>query len=102
MNTVFRAEHTMESCGGQHLTEREIETLRCIAVGMDARQAALTLRISPRTAEYHLAEMMRRTGARNRAELVARSYVAGILLSEEWPPVWSGKFCSRIPGRCGS
>jgi DNA-binding CsgD family transcriptional regulator len=102
VDKVFCVRHMVASCDGRHLTKREIDILRCVAMGMGARQAALVLRISHRTTEYHLAEMMRRTSARNRAELVARSYVAGILLSEEWPPAWSGRFCSLIPGQCGS
>jgi DNA-binding CsgD family transcriptional regulator len=102
VDEVFRTIQMVASCQGNHLTEREIDILRCVAMGMDARQAALVLQISHRTTEYHLAQMMRRTGSRNRAELVARSYVTGILLPEEWPPAWSGRFCSRIPVQCGN
>ena len=41
--------------------------------------------------------MLRRTQARNRAELVARAYAAGILTPRAWPPRQSGRRCLQHP-----
>jgi DNA-binding CsgD family transcriptional regulator len=89
-----------DRCGQAHFTAREIEVLRLAAAGFADRQVASVLNISLRTAEFHVAHMLARTGARNRAELVARGYSAGILLVGQWPPVWSGRFCSGVGFAC--
>ena len=62
--------------GGLGLTSRELEVLRLLADGLTARQIAASLGISTRTAEGHVAQILRRLGARNRAEAVRR-YVEG-------------------------
>jgi DNA-binding CsgD family transcriptional regulator len=72
---------------------REIEILLCSAAGMNAGRTGLELCISRRTVEFHLAEMLRRTGAQSSVELVARCYAAGILVPDAWPPRWSGQLC---------
>lgn len=83
-----------------HLAMREIEVLRLAAAGLVDRGIASVLHISLRTAEFHLARMLERTGAKNRTELVARGYAAGILVPSEWPPIWSGSRCSGIQVPC--
>jgi DNA-binding CsgD family transcriptional regulator len=52
------------------LTKREGEVLRLVSEGCSSKQGALRMRISPRTFESHRAEVMRKLGARNTAELV--------------------------------
>lgn len=81
------------SCAAAHLTAREIDILLCSAVGKKATQTGRALGISPRTVEYHLAAMLRRTGSQSSAELIARCYAGGILLADGWPPRWSGRLC---------
>ena len=54
------------------LTTRELEILRLLAEGLTAREIATALGISTRTAEGHVGEILRRLGARNRAEAVRR------------------------------
>jgi DNA-binding CsgD family transcriptional regulator len=88
-----------DQCGHPQLTDREIEVLLLAAAGMQNRVIARSLGISVRTAEQHLETMLRRTGAKSRGELIARCFVAGILRTETWPPMWSGKHCLSI-GRC--
>ena len=75
-----------------HLTDREIQVLLLVAIGLGNRVIGRDLGISPRTVEEHLAVMRKRVGARDRAELVARCYAAEILLPT-WPPAWSGRNC---------
>jgi len=62
--------------GGLGLTARELEVMRLLADGFTARQIGASLGISTRTAEGHVAQILRRLGARNRAEAVRR-YVEG-------------------------
>jgi DNA-binding NarL/FixJ family response regulator len=61
---------------GFALTARELEVLRLLADGLTAREIGAVLGISTRTAEGHVAQILRRLGARNRAEAVRR-YVEG-------------------------
>ena len=85
---------TKPGCGCHaHLTEREIDILILSSTGLSARQVGLALHISRRTVEYHFAQMLKRTGARNAVELVARCYANGILATATWPPQWSGNLC---------
>jgi DNA-binding CsgD family transcriptional regulator len=42
--------------------------------------------VSRHTVAQHIAQMLHRSGARSRAELVARAYCAGILPTDIWPP----------------
>jgi DNA-binding CsgD family transcriptional regulator len=56
--------------GQKPLTRREREVLRLISEGHTNKQGALRMCISPRTFESHRAEVMRKLGARNTADLV--------------------------------
>ena len=50
------------------LTVREAEVLRTISEGLTDREVAEALRISVRTVETHVSNLLRKLGARNRAE----------------------------------
>jgi FixJ family two-component response regulator len=52
------------------LTAREATILSMIVSGATNREAALSLGISPRTVEFHRANIMQKSGARNLAELM--------------------------------
>jgi DNA-binding NarL/FixJ family response regulator len=54
------------------LTVREGEVLRMIADGLTDREMAAALRISIRTAETHVSNVLHKLGARNRAEAARR------------------------------
>ena len=56
--------------GQKSLTRREREVLKLISEGYTNKQGALRMYISPRTFESHRAEVMRKLGARNTADLV--------------------------------
>ncbi len=58
------------------LTRRELEVLRLLADGLTDHQIAKALAISPRTVETHVSAILRKLGARNRAE-AARRYGTG-------------------------
>jgi DNA-binding CsgD family transcriptional regulator len=54
------------------LTDRERVVLAQLAKGASSKQVARTLGISPRTVDFHRANMMRKFGAHNTTELVGR------------------------------
>jgi DNA-binding CsgD family transcriptional regulator len=63
--------------GHDQLTLRERVVLAQITKGASSKEAARTLGISPRTVEFHRANMMRKLGARNVAELLSKVLGAG-------------------------
>ncbi|ABD89613.1 LuxR C-terminal-related transcriptional regulator [Rhodopseudomonas palustris] len=54
------------------LTPREREVLKLISGGSTNKEGALQLSISPRTYESHRAQIMRKLGARNAADLLRK------------------------------
>jgi DNA-binding CsgD family transcriptional regulator len=63
--------------GHDRLTPREHVTLAEIVKGASSKQVARTLGISPRTVEFHRANIMRKLGAGNVAELLAIVFGTG-------------------------
>jgi DNA-binding CsgD family transcriptional regulator len=57
------------------LTARERQVLDLVSSGASSKEGALRLKISPRTFEAHRAQVMRKLGARNTAELVRMVFV---------------------------
>lgn len=57
------------TCG---LTDREREALSAIAIGLTSKEAAHRMNISPATVKVFLRLIKLKTGARNRADIVAR------------------------------
>jgi FixJ family two-component response regulator len=58
--------------GHKSLTPRKRVTLGQIVSGSSSKEAARRLGISPRTVEFHRANVMRKLGAKNTADLVRR------------------------------
>jgi DNA-binding NarL/FixJ family response regulator len=73
-------------CGWSHERGRRQSIICLIAAGLTNVQVALRLCISHHTVAQHVAEMLRRSSARNRCELVARAYAVGTLRIGVWPP----------------
>jgi FixJ family two-component response regulator len=61
---------TLHFPGREPLTRREREVLEQFTAGASNKEAGRTLGISPRTIEDHRANIMRKLGARNAADLV--------------------------------
>lgn len=61
------------------LTEREREVLELIAQGLSNTQIAQTLFISPATAKTHVARIMTKLDAHERAQLVIIAYETGLV-----------------------
>ena len=83
------------SANPDHLTRRQVDVLVLIASGLANSRIAFTLGVSARTVDQHVVTMLRRSGAQNRAELIARCFAMEILVANAgaWPPVWSGRTC---------
>jgi len=69
------------------LTRRETRIISLLAAGASTSRVAQDLYISPHTVAAHLSNMLRRAGAANRTELIARLYAGGILAQGAWPPI---------------
>jgi PAS domain S-box-containing protein len=63
------------------LSERELEIVRLVAMGLSGPEIAEQLHISHNTVRTHIHNAMIKTGARSRAHLVAKALGAGIALS---------------------
>ena len=66
------------------LTRREREILTLIAQGLSDRVVANILWVAPQTIDFHLANVFRKLGARNRQEAVLRARDGGLI------PRWGG------------
>jgi DNA-binding CsgD family transcriptional regulator len=73
------------------LTERELAVLRLVAAGRTNAQIAGELYLSHQSVGRCISMLMLRTLADNRAELVARAYVEGVLDHGTWPPKLAGE-----------
>ena len=60
------------------LTDRECEVLRLVAAGLSNAEIANQLRISPATAKTHVAHLLTKLDARDRAQLVIIAFQAGL------------------------
>lgn len=58
---------------GQGVTGREADVLRLVIDGLANKQIAAALRLSTRTVEKHVENLLRKTGARSRTELAVTS-----------------------------
>ena len=63
---------------GQGVTDREAEVLRLVIDGLANKEIAAALRLSPRTVEKHVENLLRKTGARSRTELAVTSRHASL------------------------
>ena len=61
---------TLQFRGRDSLTRRECEVLARIVAGASNKEAGRQLGISPRTIEDHRADIMKKLGARNAADLI--------------------------------
>ena len=62
-----------------HLTQRELEILEYVSLGLTVRQVATRLGLSPRTVETHLAKLYRKLGVRNRVQALSRATALGLI-----------------------
>jgi DNA-binding CsgD family transcriptional regulator len=67
------------------LTEREVEVLTLVAIGMHNTQIAARLYLSRRTIDHHVSAILRKLGANSRSEAVAAAIRFGLI--DELPAV---------------
>lgn len=74
---LHRAEHRLKS--SLHITPRQREILRLVALGHTNREIAASLDISVRTVEVHRFNLMRRLNVRNVAQLLRQALQQNLL-----------------------
>jgi DNA-binding CsgD family transcriptional regulator len=74
------------------LTDLDARILQGVAMGMSTVNLAAKLYLSRQGVEYHVATMMKKLKAPNRAALVSRAYATGVLSAGMWPPVVAQEF----------
>ncbi len=71
---------------GGELSDRELEVLRMMALGLTNAEIAQQLYVSVRTVETHRSHIHQKLNVRNRAELVRRAKEAGLLGGDDPGP----------------
>jgi DNA-binding NarL/FixJ family response regulator len=61
------------------ITDRELEILEYLSVGLTVKQVAGRLGLSPRTVETHIAKLYRKLGVRNRVQAISRAASLGLI-----------------------
>jgi len=74
---LHRVEHRLKS--SLHITPRQREILRLVALGHTNREIAASLDISVRTVEVHRFNLMRRLNVRNVAQLLRQALQQNLL-----------------------
>lgn len=66
------------SAAESHLTDREREVLQCLSMGMNAKQTARKLVISPATVHVHRSRIREKLGVQSQAEMVRAGQRLGL------------------------
>ena len=85
--------HRTSAHGQPSLTARESECLAFVANGMTSGDIGTKLGISPRTANFHVGNIISKLGALNRGEAIARAIALG--LYQPPPRHWTDRMESR-------
>lgn len=63
----------------EQLTDRELQVLQLVAAGGRNREIAEALKVSVKTVEFHLSNILGKLGAQSRTEAVVRAWQTGML-----------------------
>jgi two-component system, NarL family, response regulator LiaR len=63
----------------EELTDRELQVLSLVAAGRRNREIAEALRVSVKTIEFHLSNILGKLNAQSRTEAVVRAWQVGML-----------------------
>jgi len=65
------------------LTDREVEVLELVARGLSNSEIAQRLYVSPATAKTHVARLLMKLDARDRAQLIIMAYESGLITPQK-------------------
>lgn len=84
MSTLLRRPTQVEWSGPdvdtEAVTQREMDVLQCIALGLANKQIAVNLGISEHTVKFHLSSLYAKLGATNRTEAVRIGMQRGLIV----------------------
>jgi DNA-binding NarL/FixJ family response regulator len=63
----------------EHLTAREVEVLRLVALGKGNKEVAAQLNVSEHTVKFHVSSVLAKLGARSRTEAVTMGILRGLI-----------------------
>jgi DNA-binding NarL/FixJ family response regulator len=63
----------------EHLTAREVEVLRLVALGLGNKEVAAQLNVSEHTVKFHVSSVLAKLGVRSRTEAVAIGILRGLV-----------------------
>jgi DNA-binding NarL/FixJ family response regulator len=63
----------------EHLTAREVEVLRLVALGQGNKEVAAQLNVSEHTVKFHVSTVLAKLGARSRTEAVTIGILRGLV-----------------------
>jgi DNA-binding NarL/FixJ family response regulator len=63
----------------EHLTAREVEVLRLVALGHGNKEVAAQLNVSEHTVKFHVSSVLAKLGARSRTEAVTIGILNGLV-----------------------
>jgi two-component system, NarL family, response regulator YdfI len=63
----------------EHLTAREVEVLRLVALGQGNKEIAARLNVSEHTVKFHVSSVLAKLGARSRTEAVTIGILRGLV-----------------------
>jgi two-component system, NarL family, response regulator YdfI len=63
----------------EHLTAREVEVLRLVALGFGNKEVAAQLNVSEHTVKFHVSSVLAKLGARSRTEAVTIGILRGLV-----------------------
>ena len=79
VNQIFNAVRATETDLNNLLTEREVDVLNCLALGMTTKQISDDLVISKNTVKTHVRNLMKKLDAANRTEVVGIALRQGLI-----------------------
>lgn len=78
-HAILRRENGISESVGKVLSRREQQVLALVLAGRTSKEIADTLELSPRTVEFHRANLMAKLGAANLGELHTRAHQRGFV-----------------------
>lgn len=83
-------------CQGRHLTDRQLDVVKELALGKSTSEIAESLNIAPSTVSNQVSRIFERLQCSNRVQLVAMCFAAEVLEVARWPPTLTGRRCVHL------